>query len=242
MSHGVLLLHGFTATPECLDSLATVLREKDFLVSAPLLRGHGTTASDLAKTTWKDWYEGVEEEFQTLHNKTGRVSVAGLSLGGLLVLRLALAHPNKVDRLALLATPVFLSGLLAKFVLPMIGNTPLQYLYPYQAKWAGPAIADPEARANFKSYTKMPIRGIMEILRLQREVAPLLPKIKAPTLILHSPHDTTAPYQNMTYLKERLGSKRIETVTLERSNHVLTMDYEKNLVARKVAQFFGDNS
>lgn len=242
MVKSALLLHGFTATPECLDSLATALIEKGFLVSAPLLRGHGTTASDLAKTTWKDWYQGVEEEFLRLSKKAEKVSVAGLSLGGLLSLMLTSEHPDKVNRIALLATPVFLSGLMAKFVLPMIGNTPLQHLYPYQTKWAGPAIADPEARTNFKSYTKMPIRSIMEIVRLQKEVVSRLSKIKAPTLILHSPHDTTAPYQNMAYLKEHLGSKKIETVTLERSNHILTVDYEKDLVAEKVAAFFGEPS
>ena len=79
----------------------------------------------------------------------------------------------------------------------------------------------------------------MEILQLQEDVIPRLPQVTAPTLIIHSPHDSTAPYENMAYLKEHLGSKVIKTVTLEKSDHVLTLDYEKNLVAREVVNFFG---
>ncbi len=240
MSHGVLLLHGFTATPECLDSLVDPLRQKGFVVSAPLLAGHGTTPEELAKTTWQDWYEGVEKNFQDLQKRVDEVFVAGLSLGGLLSLMLASEYP--VKKLALLATPVFLGGLLAKYVLPVVARTPLINVYPYQKKWAGPAINDPVAREKFKSYTKMPIKSIMAIVNLQKEVVRKLPQIQVPTLILHSPHDTTAPYANMDYLKQHLGSKEIKTVTLETSDHVLTMDYEKDLVAREVVSFFREAS
>lgn len=240
MSRGALLLHGFTATPECLNSLAGPLRQKGFVVSAPLLVGHGTTPEELSKTTWQDWYEGVEKNFKDLQKKVDEVFVAGLSLGGLLALMLASEYP--VKKLALLATPVFLSGILAKYVLPVVAHSSLINVYPYQKKWAGAAINDPVAREEFKSYTKMPIKSIMAIVDLQKEVALRLPKITPPVLILHSPHDTTAPYANMDYLKQHLGSKEIKTVTLEKSDHVLTMDYEKEQVAQEVVSFFQEVS
>ncbi len=233
---GVLALHGFTATPECLESLTAPLRKKGFEVSAPLLVGHGSTAQALSQTKWQDWYQGVAGEFEKLQKLCSDVSVVGLSLGGLLSLKLATAYP--VRRLALLATPLFLSGFLAKYVLPVLGNTFLKEIYPYQPKLAGPAINDPVGRAQFKSYTKMPIRSIMEIVRLQKDLASRLPSITVPTLILHSPHDTTAPYANMEFLKSKLGSPEIKTISLELSDHVLTMDYEKEKVAHEVAQFF----
>ena len=236
MRQGALLLHGFTATPECLDSLSEPLRQNGFVVEAPLLAGHGTTAEELAKTTWQDWYDGVKKSFRILQEKVDGVSVAGLSLGGLLSLMLASEY--SVKKMALLATPVFLNGFLAKRVLPLVAHSFLEKIYPYQRKWAGPAINDPIAREQFKSYSKMPIRSIMEIVNLQKEVVQRLPRITVPTLILHSPHDTTAPYANMDYLKSHLSSKKIKTVTLEKSDHILTMDYEKDLVAQEVVRFF----
>lgn len=240
MPPAALLIHGFTATPDCLASLATPLRENGFRVETPLLAGHGTTARDLARTTWQDWYLGVEEVFRSLQKKGDAVFVAGLSLGGLL--GLMLASQFKVRRLALLATPVIFKGVLTTRLLPVIGNTFLKEIYRYQPKWAGPAINDPEGARSFKSYPKMPIRSIMEIVRLQKEVRGRLGSITTPTLILHSPHDNTAPYENMAYLKEGLGSRTVKTVTLERSNHVLTMDYEKERVAEEVLNFFKGGS
>ena len=238
---GALLIHGFTATPECMEPLASPLRKVGFEVELPLIAGHGLTYQELAKTTWEDWYEGIIESFENLQKRTSSVCVAGLSLGGLLSLKLASEFP--VKRLALLATPVFLGGLLAKYLLPLIGNTYLKNIYPYQTKWAGPAIKDPAARAAFKSYTKMPIKSIMEIINLQKDIIPRLPTITVPTLILHSPHDTTAPYENLEYLKGHLGSKKIKTVTLENSDHVLTVDYDKEKVFREVVSFFqGEDS
>lgn len=237
MPQGALLIHGFTATPECLQSLADPLKKAGFIVEAPLLAGHGTTARELSKTTWEDWYESVKVAFQSLQKKTDSVCVAGISLGGLLSLMLASEFP--VRRLALLATPAIFKGFLTETVLPLVGNSFLNLLYQYQPKWGGPAINDPVSRAAFKSYTKMPVKSIMEIVKVQKEVQTRLAGINIPTLIIHSPHDTTAPYESMAYLKEHLGSKTIKTVTLERSNHVITMDYEKDLVAREVTQFFG---
>lgn len=240
MPPGALLIHGFTATPECMQSLADPLRKAGYEVEVPLLPGHGTTADDLLKTRWEDWYQVVSKAFEKLQEKTGSVSVAGLSLGGLLGLKLASEHP--VKKLALLATPLFFKGFLARSILPILANTPLKDLYRYQRKWMGPAISDPWGKRHFKSYDEMPIRSIWEIVRLQKEVKARLSTVTVPTLILHSPHDITAPYESMDELKKKIGSKIVRTVTLERSNHVLTMDYERDLVATEVVRFFGGNS
>jgi carboxylesterase len=233
---GALLIHGFTATPECLDSLRAPLEEAGFVVEAPLLAGHGTKVSDLRHTQWRDWYESVLPAYHSLKKRTDAVCIAGLSLGGLLALKIA--EEFKVQRLALLATPVLFKGFLMNRLLPLVANTPLHYLYPYQPKLLGPAIYDPEGRRAFRCYSWMPVEAIMEIVRLQDEVKPGLSGIKAPTVILHSPKDNTAPFENVAYLENRLGSKIIRAVKLEKSNHVLTMDYEKDLVAREVVRFF----
>lgn len=237
MPSGALLFHGFTATPDSLGPLTSSLKEKGFLIDAPLLPGHGTTARDLGKKTWQDWYEGAVEAYQKLKAKADSICVAGLSMGGLLTLMLASEFP--VSRIALLATPVIFVGFMTDVVLPLVGNTPLHHLYQYHPKFAGGAINDPEARKDFVSYTKMPIKGIMQIVKLQTEVKKRLPAIHVPTLIVHSVHDTVAPYQNMEFIKGHLGAKTVKTVSLERSNHVITLDYEKNLVCKEVVEFFG---
>lgn len=236
MPPGALLIHGFTATPECLDSLKVPLEKEGFVVETPLLAGHGTTARALRKTTRQDWYQSVLAAYRSLASRTESVCVAGLSLGGLLALQLASEFP--VKRLALLATPIFFEGFLMKRLLPFIVNGPLGRLYAYQPKLLGPAINDPAGRRAFKSNFFMPLKSVMEIVRLQDELRPKLQRVTAPTLIVHSPRDNTAPYASLEYLKKDLAAKTIRTVTLKESNHVLTLDYEKDQVAREVVKFF----
>lgn len=237
MPRGVLLIHGFTATPASLDSLRRPLEDAGFLVEAPLLAGHGTSARDLRRTTWRQWYEGVLSAYEALEKKTGDVCVAGQSLGGLLALKLS--SECRVRRLALLATPILFEGFLLNRLLPVIDGSPLRHLYAYQPKLLGSAISDPEGRKAFESYFWMPVASVMEIVHLQNDVRSRLESVTAPVLIVHSPRDTTAPYASVAYLEKHLGSKKIRVVTLKRSNHVLTLDYEKDLVAREVAAFLG---
>ncbi|OVE81236.1 hypothetical protein BVY03_04295, partial [bacterium K02(2017)] len=90
---GVLLIHGFTATPDCMRYLANHLNSLGFSVSAPLLAGHGTTKENLAKTNWQDWYESCHQIFRKMQQDYSHIFVAGLSLGGLLALKLAQDYP-----------------------------------------------------------------------------------------------------------------------------------------------------
>jgi esterase/lipase len=120
-----------------------------------------------------------------------------------------------------------------------LSGTFLRYLYPFQPKWFGSAINDPNGRKAFKSYFLMPLASVMEIIKLQEEVRKRLEKITVPTLILHSRHDTTAPFESVAYLENHLGSRQIQAVVFEKSNHVLTLDYDKKEVISAVTEFFG---
>jgi carboxylesterase len=239
MTRAALLIHGFTATPECLDSLKVPLERAGFMVRAPLLAGHGTSARDLRRTTWRQWYGGVLEAYEALAKESDSVCVAGQSLGGLLALKLA--SERSVRSVALLATPILFEGFLLNRLLPILASSPLRHVYAYQPKLLGSAISDPEGRKAFKSYFWMPVESVMEIVRLQRDVRARLGSVAAPALIVHSPRDTTAPYASVAYLGKNLGSKKIRTVTLKTSNHVLTLDYERELVTTEVVRFFASS-
>ena len=53
--HGVLLCHGFTATPAEMLPLGQYLNEKGFTVACMRLAGHSTSPEDMARMTWQDW-------------------------------------------------------------------------------------------------------------------------------------------------------------------------------------------
>ena len=232
----VLLLHGFTGTPDHMRHLANHFSRLGWTVAAPLLAGHGSTPEHLNKTGWQDWYHTAETAFLELKEKHGEVYVCGLSMGGLLTLKLAKNHGQNIKAIASLAAPLFLEKWV-HLALPLITLSPIGLFYKYQPK-GEPDIKDPQARKNFWSTSSLPVSGVKSITKLQKQLGKDLPKITTPTLLIHSRYDSTAPYESMHAIAQKLSSQITETVTLENSYHVITIDYEKELVTEKVGAFF----
>ena len=87
------LLHGFTQTGRSFEPLLPALSEH-FDVVAPDLPGHGARSSAPA---------AVEEAVRVVAEEGGRGSWLGYSMGARVALRLALDHPELVDRLILVS-------------------------------------------------------------------------------------------------------------------------------------------
>lgn len=232
----VLLIHGFTGTPDSMRPLANSLHDEGFTVSVPLLAGHGTTRENLARSGWQDWYDTAATHFLDLKQHYSAVFVGGLSLGGLLALRLAQVYPQEVTALASLATPLTLSTWVTLAV-PLIVHTPLKFVYPYQRK-AKADVKDPNARKNYWSIHDMPITCIHSLMQLQHLVRQELARVVCPTLLIHSRYDATAPYKSMNDIAKNISANITETITLKNSFHLVTIDYDKNLVGQRVGAFF----
>src|SRR3990172_12580573 len=165
---GVLLFHGFTATPDCLKYLAHSLNKAKFTVFAPVLEGHGTHEEHLAKTSWRDWYRTAENAYIELTRHCEQIFVAGLSMGGLIALHLAYHH-RSIPALSLLATPIFLEGWLVRYLFPLIWKTPLRRLFPFQRKYII-SINDPTERRRHQTYEKVPVSSVANLFELQKMV------------------------------------------------------------------------
>jgi len=234
-------VHGFTGTPWEMRPLGEALAGRGFPVRAVRLAGHGTTLADLARTRWTDWYTSVEEGIACLARDVPRVAVVGLSMGALLALHLAATRPADVAALVLCATPLRLGDVRARW-LPVLAHVPVLWQV-IQRRWGlvpkadGPDIADPVMRAASPSYLASPVEGILEVLRLQRIVRGELRRVVAPALLLHGGQDHSVPLDNLSLLRRALGSRVVEEHVLPRSWHVITVDVERDEVARLVGDF-----
>ena len=186
---GVLLVHGFTATPREMRSLGERLCAESFTVCAIRLPGHGTTPEDLADRQAEEWLAAVEHGYQILENQTQKIYGVGLSTGSLLLLKLSLLRT--FSGLALLSPYLKLQHPLADFA------GLLSYIIPLQKRTIS------AAEQPFY-YQRRPLKAVAQINRLRRKQE--LPKVMVPALVLAAAGDTTIAAGTAKQLFDLLGS------------------------------------
>ena len=204
---GVLCLHGMTGTPFEIRPLAEALGRAGCSVEGPLLAGHGGTLRDLAITQWPDWLASAERALDELFRRVGErpIAIAGFSMGGLLALRLAHLHPQRVAALVIMAAPLRLRPLQTRGV-RALGWLPLDYRsLPFACipKLKGSDISDPEMRDANPSLRAFPLSAVSSLFQLMDTVRADLPSVHAPTLVNHGRHDHTVPMEDSLELTGR---------------------------------------
>jgi carboxylesterase len=241
-TRAALCLHGFTGTPFEVRPLAEALAALGFTTSAPQLAGHCGTVDQLAATSHPEWLASAEAALIALQKDNGGapVAIAGFSLGGLLALRLARLHPEKVAALAILAAPLRLhpfevAGMRAVGRLPrFLRRGPLHAL----PKSRGFDVVDEEMQARNPSLAAIPLSGVQSVLELGEIVRHDLPFIKTPVLVAHGGRDHTVPFEDSLELAGSIGSAVVERLWLERSGHLLAIDVERRTLVDAVGKFF----
>jgi carboxylesterase len=224
----VLCLHGLTGTPYEVRPLAEALVARGLRARGPWMAGHEQGHEALARTPYPDWIELAARELAALRAEHARVFVVGISMGGLVSLRLA--QTLAVDGLVVIGTPLAL-----RRPLPLLVRV-LHPVMPYRTK-RGSDIRDPVARARHPGLRAMPLAAVNELVRLQAEVVAGLDRIRAPILVAHGRRDQTALPRDAARIHAAVASEERELFYLERSGHVATVDYDGPALARATADF-----
>ena len=238
-SKGVLLIHGLTGTPANLEPLQNRLQTAGLTTLTPLLEGHQSVAV-LNRTPWEQWFQTVLDSFEALSQKCDEVHCCGLSLGSLLALKLASSVGPRLKSVALLGLPLRLDPWYDRFLIPLFRYSPLQFFVASVPKNFEKSVADPQGVAIYRrtSLDRMPVHAVLELKKLARHLHPLLSHIIQPILAIHAQNDPIASPQSLKILERALPHHRLETLILKRSRHVVTLDYEKDLVSETVLDFF----
>jgi len=225
---GVLLCHGFTGSPHAMRPWALHLEREGFRVDVPRLPGHGTSWQELNRTSWTDWYSAVDRAFLALSRACGQVFVAGLSMGGALALRLAEQHGDQVSGLALVNPCIHIAD-------PRMRLLRLLRVLPSLAG-IGNDIAMPGQDES--GYDRNPLRALHSQTELWSDVRAGLHRVRQPTLVYWSRQDHVVDPSSLELLRAGIGTPDLEVVTLERSYHVATLDYDAETIFRGSAEFF----
>ncbi len=229
----VLCFHGFTGVPEEVRLGCEVAQSLGLATCAPLLPGHGTSALDLAGTSFADWLSVAERAFDELRAQ-GPVVLVGLSMGSLLATELTLRAPGDVAGLVLMSNAFWL-----KAPYPAWGLYGAEALGLKRVQLAknGADIGDPAARQSHVTYTAQPLSGAWEVLRAGERLRERLTDIHRPTLILHGARDRVCPVDNAWRAAERLGTTNVRVVIFPRSHHIITRDREHPRVRAELDRF-----
>jgi len=250
---GVLMIHGLTGTPTEMRLVAKGLHRNGFTVYGMQLAGHCGDEADLLETGWHDWYQSVREAADRLRRDVDHLFVTGLSMGALLALKLAADQPDQVDGLGLYGTTFFYDGWTIpwigklSFMLPLVcglgfGRKRQFYeCFPYGIKderirqrIANSMLGGDSASAGLPGN---PWPSLAEFYRLSYRVRRQLADITTPCLIVHARDDDVASLKNVRMVVRGVSGP-VETVLLENSYHMITVDQERNLVVERSTQFF----
>jgi carboxylesterase len=234
----ILCVHGFTSTPFEVRSLGEALQRRGFHAEGIVLPGHCTSVEELDRTTWRDWAAAVESKHEELAGRFSKVAMMGQSLGGLLSLYVAARSP-KVAAVASLAAPLWLEGMGKRLVAWTRPGRWLHGRLKRVPKLGGSDIADPAVKATYPSYPSIPMAALGSLCDFMEVVEGELPKVTAPTLVLHAQHDHTAPVGSAKRIAERMKVSRMRL--LEKSFHIISLDVERAIVEEEVGNFFAQH-
>ena len=195
----------------------------------PLLPGHGTVVEDMLPTRWADWAGAAEAAYQALAARSQKVVVAGLSMGGALTLRLGADHPEIAGLVCV--NPATQPQ--AAEVVQLIEDTLASGTEVFPA--IGSDIADPDTKES--AYDATPLRALLSLVN--DGLAPLAaeyPRMAMPLLLCNSPQDHVVDPAQAEFLAGTYGGP-VERVTLARSYHVATQDYDKDLIFESTVAF-----
>lgn len=250
---GVLLIHGLTGTPNEVRSVARGLHRAGYTVMGVQLAGHCGNESDLLATRWQDWFASVEAAADRLREEVTELFVGGLSMGAVLALKYAIRHPGKVSGLALYGTTFFYDG----WAIPKVGR--LAFLLPWFDRLGiGRKNAFMETfpygikneRIRRAISMKMlsgdsagaglpgnPWPALAEFYRLSQRVQRRLAQVRVPCLVVHARDDDIASLKNPQLIEKRVSAP-VETIVLDNSYHMITVDQQKDEVIEHSVDFF----
>jgi carboxylesterase len=212
---GVLIIHGFAGNVGEVEPLKSYLKERGYIVSSPMLKGHTDKLNDLWSVNYKDWIASAEDAMTELLKVTDKVIIIGFSMGGLIGTHLAIKY--KPIAMITLSTPIYHWDL--KRVL-------INLCFDIKNKQS----------KNIKRYIRgasIPLRALLNFKCLLFKTKPLLKSIMCPVFVAQGMLDDTVQRRSAEYIYSNVMSDNKEKKYYKNSEHLICIGDDKE-------ELFGD--
>ncbi|MFD1848969.1 alpha/beta hydrolase [Oceanobacillus bengalensis] len=223
----VLLLHGFTGHSADVRMLGRFLEKKGYTCHAPIYRGHGLPPEELIKSNPDEWWEDVSQALRHLKDLGHEeIVVCGLSLGG--VLSLKLAYSTEVKAVIPMCAPMFFDNetQLSK------GFELFSKEYK-QLEGKEDAVIEKEVNQLMDDSEEL-FKGLGKTIT---DVKEHIDMIYTPTFVVQARKDQMINTESATYIYENVESDEKDIKWYENAGHVITLDEAKEQLHEDIYQF-----
>lgn len=226
---GVVLVHGFTSSPNDMRALGEYLAVNNFTVYGLRLAGHGVSHHALRKTNRYDWFYSLKMAVEEMRPQVKKIFLIGFSMGGNLSLLFSELERG-VDGLILINTPIFTKQKRWLFwLIPLIKR-----FKKFSTKEWVKNMDHYFEKRDSGSYFRIPLESAWQFYKLVQETKSILPSINLPVYIIQSTHDETIDPQSANYLflKLHTADKRIEFIPTEKHNILANYSHYQDIYTK----------
>lgn len=201
---GVLLVHGFLASPAEVRGFGERLSAAGMPVVGIRLKGHATSPWDLREHAWEAWFESLRRGYRIVSALCPRIAVVGFSTGGALALLLAAERPAGLVGAVSIAAPMRFRHRGMTFV-PLVHRANRLVRWVTSEEGVMPFTRHESEHPDI-NYLQMPIRGLFELHRMVDALEANLPKVACPVLQLQATEDPVVESDGAELIHDLLGS------------------------------------
>lgn len=223
----VLLLHGFTGSPIHMRKLGRYLQQQGFTCHAPLYKGHGVDPLALMQTEPEDWWQDVLAGYRFLKAEGfDKIAVAGVSLGAVFSLKLAITLPVK--------GVVSMSALVFKKSVDDFFGRVLAYAKKYKSLEGK---VDRQTRDEIEELKRSPMHSLQQLQQIVDEVHEKLDEISKPILVIQGLLDEEIYKKSAQLIYDDVSSEEKRLKWYEQSGHIITLGEERDQVYEDINEF-----
>jgi acyl-CoA synthetase (AMP-forming)/AMP-acid ligase II/esterase/lipase len=214
---GVVLVHGFLASPAELKRLGERIAAAGHPVIGVRLKGHGTSPHDLATRDWKEWLDAVQRGCEIISPFAKRVCLVGFSTGGSLSLIMAAQRPEKLAGVAVVSAPLKFRNKNLVFVPLLHGASKLMKYVPATDNRL--AFRVNESEHPHINYRNIPTKGIYELRRAVAAMNAVLGDVVCPAVIMQGDSDAVVDPHSADLIYRKIGSTDKQLQMIESDRH-----------------------
>jgi carboxylesterase len=210
-SKAVLLIHGFSSTPWLFYKHIPLFEAAGYDVLAPRLPGHGVCPETFNNSSFTQYYKFVEELLIENRPQYESFHIIGVSMGGVLTLKLAEKHsqgPYAPNSIVTLATPVRLKDPRMSLVRTMSWFIPI-----FKMKKEEGLAREADGGEEWLGYEDLCLPPAYSSFMAMVPVKNQLKKISLPHLLIHARGDKNVPFENIWKIASSTSSKKQELWT-----------------------------